>query len=298
MFICFLATDTVWDSSRPNRICPSRRKSQRQLSAGKTQIEERYQLVQIKPACKLFYWSHGYESSDSAVTWTDRRIRVTTERCSVVLADLVTVVHGCSHVSLSSATRAGGGCPASCWNSKWLRTWKQPSPSSNKDVSSFTATLSEWLCIFTSIVSTCDGRTFCPWLGLRRACRSRDRHRPGTAGHKVSFVLFSKLMQLCPCCTFIFLDYFYSSCFVFFYICLCRSMEDFVTWVDSSKIKQHVLNYNDEVSRRVLFQHFMSDFSQHMKRQCHPGFSSFWFKHICWVSAASLLQRDDFDLLA
>lgn len=25
-------------------------------------------------------------------------------------------------------------------------------------------------------------------------------------------------------------------------------MEDFVTWVDSSKIKQHVMNYNDEVS--------------------------------------------------
>ncbi|XP_063076562.1 U3 small nucleolar ribonucleoprotein protein IMP3-like [Engraulis encrasicolus] len=25
-----------------------------------------------------------------------------------------------------------------------------------------------------------------------------------------------------------------------------RSMEDFVTWVDSSKIKQHVMNYNDE----------------------------------------------------
>ncbi|RXN27692.1 U3 small nucleolar ribonucleo IMP3 [Labeo rohita] len=26
----------------------------------------------------------------------------------------------------------------------------------------------------------------------------------------------------------------------------CRSMEDFVTWVDSSKIKQHVMNYNEE----------------------------------------------------
>uniref|UniRef100_A0A3Q3QC29 U3 small nucleolar ribonucleoprotein protein IMP3 n=1 Tax=Monopterus albus TaxID=43700 RepID=A0A3Q3QC29_MONAL len=26
------------------------------------------------------------------------------------------------------------------------------------------------------------------------------------------------------------------------------NMEDFVTWVDSSKIKQHVMNYNDEVS--------------------------------------------------
>lgn len=25
-----------------------------------------------------------------------------------------------------------------------------------------------------------------------------------------------------------------------------RNMEDFVTWVDSSKIKQHVMNYNDE----------------------------------------------------
>uniref|UniRef100_A0A8C4DE86 U3 small nucleolar ribonucleoprotein protein IMP3 n=1 Tax=Dicentrarchus labrax TaxID=13489 RepID=A0A8C4DE86_DICLA len=28
-----------------------------------------------------------------------------------------------------------------------------------------------------------------------------------------------------------------------------RNMEDFVTWVDSSKIKQHVMNYNDEVSQ-------------------------------------------------
>lgn len=27
---------------------------------------------------------------------------------------------------------------------------------------------------------------------------------------------------------------------------VARNMEDFVTWVDSSKIKQHVLNYNDE----------------------------------------------------
>lgn len=30
-------------------------------------------------------------------------------------------------------------------------------------------------------------------------------------------------------------------------------MEDFVTWVDSSKIKQHVLNYNDEVSSASAF---------------------------------------------
>lgn len=37
-------------------------------------------------------------------------------------------------------------------------------------------------------------------------------------------------------------------------LCLCfRNMEDFVTWVDSSKIKQHVLNYNDEV--RLSFIH-------------------------------------------
>ncbi|XP_059915695.1 U3 small nucleolar ribonucleoprotein protein IMP3 [Gadus macrocephalus] len=27
---------------------------------------------------------------------------------------------------------------------------------------------------------------------------------------------------------------------------ITRNMEDFVTWVDSSKIKQHVMNYNDE----------------------------------------------------
>lgn len=30
-------------------------------------------------------------------------------------------------------------------------------------------------------------------------------------------------------------------------------MEDFVTWVDSSKIKQHVMNYNDEVSKVFFF---------------------------------------------
>ncbi|XP_077065809.1 U3 small nucleolar ribonucleoprotein IMP3 [Siphateles boraxobius] len=27
---------------------------------------------------------------------------------------------------------------------------------------------------------------------------------------------------------------------------ITRSMEDFITWVDSSKIKQHVMNYNEE----------------------------------------------------
>ena len=27
----------------------------------------------------------------------------------------------------------------------------------------------------------------------------------------------------------------------------CRNMEDFVTWVDTSKIKRSVMNYNDEV---------------------------------------------------
>lgn len=30
-------------------------------------------------------------------------------------------------------------------------------------------------------------------------------------------------------------------------------MEDFVTWVDASKIRQHVLNYNDEVSSGFAF---------------------------------------------
>jgi len=29
-------------------------------------------------------------------------------------------------------------------------------------------------------------------------------------------------------------------------------MEDFITWVDSSKIKQHVMNYNEEVCGRIL----------------------------------------------
>lgn len=40
---------------------------------------------------------------------------------------------------------------------------------------------------------------------------------------------------------------------IIYYLCFLscgffRNMEDFVTWVDSSKIRQHVLNYNDEVS--------------------------------------------------
>lgn len=37
-----------------------------------------------------------------------------------------------------------------------------------------------------------------------------------------------------------------------------RNIEDFVTWVDSSKIKQHVLNYNDEVSCGVAFFNLLS----------------------------------------
>uniref|UniRef100_A0A7N6ABW3 Small ribosomal subunit protein uS4 N-terminal domain-containing protein n=1 Tax=Anabas testudineus TaxID=64144 RepID=A0A7N6ABW3_ANATE len=36
---------------------------------------------------------------------------------------------------------------------------------------------------------------------------------------------------------------------------LYSNMEDFVTWVDSSKIKQHVMNYNDEVSESVICLH-------------------------------------------
>uniref|UniRef100_A0A674PLS1 IMP U3 small nucleolar ribonucleoprotein 3 n=1 Tax=Takifugu rubripes TaxID=31033 RepID=A0A674PLS1_TAKRU len=39
---------------------------------------------------------------------------------------------------------------------------------------------------------------------------------------------------------------------IIYYLCFLscgffRNMEDFVTWVDSSKIRQHVLNYNDEM---------------------------------------------------
>lgn len=36
------------------------------------------------------------------------------------------------------------------------------------------------------------------------------------------------------------------------YCLFFRNMEDFVTWVDSSKIRQHVMNYNDEVSFQDL----------------------------------------------
>ena len=31
-----------------------------------------------------------------------------------------------------------------------------------------------------------------------------------------------------------------------------RNLEDFVTWVDSSKIKQKVMEYNEEVSTQVF----------------------------------------------
>ena len=34
--------------------------------------------------------------------------------------------------------------------------------------------------------------------------------------------------------------------------CLYRNMEDFVTWTDTSKIKRHVLEYNEEVCIIVL----------------------------------------------
>ncbi len=43
-------------------------------------------------------------------------------------------------------------------------------------------------------------------------------------------------------------------CFVYvcnnrFFVCDCcdRNMEDYVTWVDTSKIRKHVLEYNEEV---------------------------------------------------
>ena len=34
-----------------------------------------------------------------------------------------------------------------------------------------------------------------------------------------------------------------------FFVCDCcdRNMEDYVTWVDTSKIRKHVLEYNEEV---------------------------------------------------
>lgn len=42
-----------------------------------------------------------------------------------------------------------------------------------------------------------------------------------------------------------------------------RNMEDFVTWVDTSKIKRKILKYNDKVRCRVhdiYLQHFISTF--------------------------------------
>lgn len=32
-----------------------------------------------------------------------------------------------------------------------------------------------------------------------------------------------------------------------------RNMEDFVTWVDTSAIKKHILEYNDAVSNKSIF---------------------------------------------
>ena len=32
-----------------------------------------------------------------------------------------------------------------------------------------------------------------------------------------------------------------------FPLALCRNLEDFVTWTDTSKIRRHVLEYNEEV---------------------------------------------------
>lgn len=55
-------------------------------------------------------------------------------------------------------------------------------------------------------------------------------------------------------------------------------MEDFVTWVDSSKIKQHVMNYNDEVSVAV-------------RLTCKA-------RSLFMTRPLLLLQRDDFDMFA
>lgn len=60
-----------------------------------------------------------------------------------------------------------------------------------------------------------------------------------------------------------------------------RNMEDFVTWVDTSKIKQHVMNYNDEVcfllSHALQLLHFISNVGSVMKAvACHEP--SFWAK--------------------
>lgn len=51
---------------------------------------------------------------------------------------------------------------------------------------------------------------------------------------------------------------------IIYYLCslscgFFRNMEDFVTWVDSSKIRQHVLNYNDEVCFFICFTHQSCD---------------------------------------
>lgn len=37
---------------------------------------------------------------------------------------------------------------------------------------------------------------------------------------------------------------------MFNFICF-RNLEDFITWVDTSAIKKHIMEYNDEVSSKV-----------------------------------------------
>lgn len=62
----------------------------------------------------------------------------------------------------------------------------------------------------------------------------------------LNILTFMSLQQL----KFILLFIYNCSYFIVQYC--YRSMEDFITWVDSSKIKQHVMNYNEEVRGRIL----------------------------------------------
>lgn len=123
-------------------------------------------------------------------------------------------------------TPAGGGSPASCWVYAWLRIWRQPSPSLNKDVSfnrslvctriyshqmsshivlyflvlkSFVVVLCgiyiSWITFRVALpLSTSEAELvfqYCPWLGLRCASWSRHRHRPSISCNAVGLPILS-----------------------------------------------------------------------------------------------------------
>lgn len=69
-------------------------------------------------------------------------------------------------------------------------------------------------------------------------------------------------------------------------------MEDFVTWVDSSKIKQHVLNYNEEVSflGQLLFNFKAAFCLDWTTKICHWG-NNLWATNECLTNDNCCFSR-------